>query len=297
MKKGLRLFTLLSFLFIFSSSMYASQDNNDILEDNIENTDIQKSKEDFQKEIENLKKKKLLTPSNDKKSHEKIEKRIKIVQDQIDALKYIETEKSKQYLGTPIFDKEDFWKLIIKGVFNIFIILIIVRYIYYPVTRNKDYMFTYLLISLTVFLLCFLLDNVKIELAFALGLFAIFGIIRYRTDPIPIKEMTYLFIVIGISVVNALANKKISYAELVFANLLIVFVTFGMERLWLLRHETRKNIIYEKIELIKPENKEELLADLKERTGLNILRYEIRRIDFLKDIANIRIFYYEDDSK
>ncbi len=297
MKKGLRLFTLLSFLFVLSSSMYASQDNNDALEDNIENTDIQKSKEDFQKEIENLKKKKLLTPSNDKKSHEKIEKRIKIIQDQIDALEYIETEKSKQYLGTPIFDKEDFWKLIIKGVFNIFIVLIIVRYIYYPVTRNKDYMFTYLLISLTVFLLCFLLDNVKIELAFALGLFAIFGIIRYRTDPIPIKEMTYLFIVIGISVVNALANKKISYAELVFANLLIVFVTFGMERLWLLRHETRKNVIYEKIELVKPENKEELLADLKERTGLNIVRYEIRRIDFLKDIANIRIFYYEDDSK
>jgi len=297
MKKGLRLFTLLSFLFVFSSSMYASQDNNDALDNNIENTDIQKSKEDFQKEIESLKQEKLLTPSNDKKSHKKIEKRIKIVQDQIDALKYIETEKSKQYLGTPIFDKEDFWKLIIKGIFNIFIILIIVRYIYYPVTRNKDYMFTYLLISLTVFLLCFLLDNVKIELAFALGLFAIFGIIRYRTDPIPIKEMTYLFIVIGISVVNALANKKISYAELVFANLLIVFVTFGMERLWLLRHETRKNIIYEKIELIKPENKEELLADLKERTGLNIVRYEIRRIDFLKDIANIRIFYYEDDSK
>ena len=297
MKKGLRLFTLLSFLFVLSSSMYASQDNNDALDDNIENTDIQKSKEDFQKEIENLKKKKLLIPSNDKKSHEKIEKRIKIVQGQIAALKYIETEKSKQYLGTPIFDKEDFWKLIIKGIFNIFIILIIVRYIYYPVTRNKDYMFTYLLISLTVFLLCFLLDNVKIELAFALGLFAIFGIIRYRTDPIPIKEMTYLFIVIGISVVNALANKKISYAELVFANLLIVFVTFGMERLWLLRHETRKNIIYEKIELVKPENKEELLADLKERTGLNIVRYEIRRIDFLKDIANIRIFYYEDGSK
>ena len=178
-----------------------------------------------------------------------------------------------------------------------FIILIIVRYIYYPVTKNKDYLFTYLLISLTVFLLCVLLDSVKLQLGFALGLFAIFGIIRYRTDPIPIKEMTYLFLVIGISVVNALANKKISHAELVFANLLLVFVTFGMERIWLLRHESRRNIIYEKIELIKPENKEELLADLKERTGLNIVRYEIRRIDFLKDIANIRIFYYEDDSK
>jgi len=204
---------------------------------------------------------------------------------------------SLEFLGTPVWDFDDFLKLSIKGIFNLGIVLLIVRYIYYPITKNKDYLFTYLLISLTVFLLCFLLDNVKLQLGFALGLFAIFGIIRYRTDPIPIKEMTYLFLVIGISVVNALANKKISYAELVFANLLIVFVTFGMERLWLLKHETRKNIIYEKIELIKPENEAELLADLKERTGIDIIRYEIRRIDFLRDIANIRIFYYEDDSK
>ena len=202
-----------------------------------------------------------------------------------------------EFLGTPVWDSEDFFKLLIKGAFNLGIVLLIVRYIYYPVTKNKDYLFTYLLISLTVFLLCFLLDNVKLQLGFALGLFAIFGIIRYRTDPIAIKEMTYLFLVIGISVVNALANKKISYAELVFANLLIVFVTFGMERLWLLKHETRKNIIYEKIELIKPENEAELLADLKERTGIDIIRFEIRRIDFLRDIANIRIFYYEDDSE
>jgi len=299
MKKGFRLFTLLSFLLFFTSSVCAQSQANDDgkLEDNIENTDVQKSKEDLLQEIETLKKEKLLIPSDKNDSHEEIDDEIDVIQEKIDALKYLETEKSKQYLGTPVFDKEDFWKLLIKGLFNLLIILVIVRYIYYPVTRNKDYLFTYLLISLTVFLLCFLLDNVKLELGFALGLFAIFGIIRYRTDPIPIKEMTYLFIVIGISVVNALSNKKISYAELVFANLMIVFVTFGMERLWLLKHETRKNIIYEKIELIKPENKEELLADLKERTGLNIVRYEIRRIDFLKDIANIRIFYYEDDSK
>ena len=204
---------------------------------------------------------------------------------------------SLEFLGAPVWDAEDFYKLIIKGIFNLGIVVLIVRYIYYPVTKNKDYLFTYLLISLTVFLLCFLLDNVKLQLGFALGLFAIFGIIRYRTDPIPIKEMTYLFLVIGISVVNALANKKISYAELVFANLLIVFITYGMERLWLLKHESRKNIIYEKIELIKPENEEALLVDLKERTGIDIIRFEIRRIDFLRDIANIRIFYYEDDSK
>jgi hypothetical protein len=202
-----------------------------------------------------------------------------------------------EFLGTPIFDAKDFWNLITKTIFNLIIITTIIRYIYYPVTKNKDYLFTYFLISLTVFLLCVLLDSVKLQLGFALGLFAIFGIIRYRTDPIPIKEMTYLFLVIGVSVVNALANKKISHAELIFANLMIVFVTFGMERIWLLKGESRKNVIYEKIELIVPERREELLADLKERTGIDIIRVEVRRIDFLKDTANLRIFYYEKDSK
>ena len=202
-----------------------------------------------------------------------------------------------EFLGTPLFDSKDFWRMVTKTIFNLIIITVIVRYIYYPITKNKDYLFTYFLISLTVFLLCVLLDSVKLQLGFALGLFAIFGIIRYRTDPIPIKEMTYLFLVIGISVVNALSNKKISHAELVFANLLIVFVTYGMERLWLLKHETRKNIIYEKIELIVPERRAELLADLKERVGVDVIRVEVRRIDLLKDTANLRIFYYEDDSK
>ena len=200
-----------------------------------------------------------------------------------------------EFLGAPLLDGKDFWRLILKTLFNLVIILLIARGIYYPITKNKDYLFTYLLISLTVFVLCVLLDDVKLQLGFALGLFAIFGIIRYRTDPIPIKEMTYLFLVIGVSVVNALANKKISHAELLFANLVIVFVTYGMERLWLLKHESRKNIVYEKIDLIVPEKKEELLADLQKRTGINILRFEIKKIDFLRDVVNICIYYYEDN--
>ena len=204
---------------------------------------------------------------------------------------------SIEFLGTPIFDPKDFWRLIVKTAFNLIIITIIIRYIYYPVTKNKDYLFTYFLISMTVFLLCVLLDSVKLQLGFALGLFAIFGIIRYRTDPIAIKEMTYLFLVIGISVVNALSNKKISHAELLFANLMIVFITYGMEKIWLLRHQSRKNITYEKIDLILPEKREELIADLKARTGIDIIRVEIRRIDFLRDTANLRIFYYDEDSE
>ena len=200
-----------------------------------------------------------------------------------------------EIFGTDFFDKKDFFELLIKAIFNFLIIGYIVRYLYYPATKNKDYLFTYLLISVTVFFLCFLLENVKLQLGFALGLFAIFGIIRYRTDPIPIKEMTYLFIVIGVSVVNALANKKISHSELLFTNFIIVAVTYGLEKIWLLKHETRKTINYEKIELIKPSMKEELMKDLRDRTGLNITRVEVRRIDFLRDTAQIRIFFFEDE--
>ena len=199
-----------------------------------------------------------------------------------------------EFFGTDLFNK-DFYELVIKLLFNLAIVSYIVRYLYYNSTKNKDYLFTYLMISITVFLLCFLLENVKLQLGFALGLFAIFGIIRYRTDPIPIKEMTYLFIVIGISIMNALANKKISYSELLFANLSILALTYILERIWLIKKESRKNITYEKIDLIVPEKREELLKDLKIRTGLNINRVEVRRIDFLSDTAQIRIFYFENE--
>ena len=202
-----------------------------------------------------------------------------------------------EIFGSDFFDKKDFIELLVRSAFNFLIVGYIVRYLYYPVTKNKDYLFTYLLISVTVFFLCFLLENVKLELGFALGLFAVFGIIRYRTDAIPIKEMTYLFIVIGISVMNALVNKKISHAEVIFTNVMFIAITYGLEKIWLLKHESRKNITFEKIELILPERKEELLADLRERTGLNITRVEIRNVDFLRDTANLRIFYFEDEQK
>ncbi|MEA3443809.1 MAG: DUF4956 domain-containing protein [Bacteroidota bacterium] len=196
-------------------------------------------------------------------------------------------------LGIELFDKEDFWELVIRFFFNMFFIFLIVKYLYYNATRRKDYFFTYTIIATVVFALCFLLDNVKLQLGFALGLFAIFGIIRYRTQQIPIKEMTYLFLVIGISVINALANNKISYAELLFTNLVLFLITFILEKTWHLRHESRKNIEYEKIELIKPENRKLLIEDIEQRTGLKINRLEIGRINFLRDTARIRIYYYE----
>ena len=130
-----------------------------------------------------------------------------------------------------------------------------------------------------------------------LGLFAIFGIIRYRTDTIEIKEMTYLFLIIGVSVINSLASKQISFMEVMIINLSVVGLTFGLEYMWLLKHETRKTINYEKIHLIRPENYDEMKADLENRTGLAINRFEIGKIDFLNDTAQVRIYYYADEQE
>ncbi|MDX9773259.1 MAG: DUF4956 domain-containing protein [Bacteroidales bacterium] len=197
-----------------------------------------------------------------------------------------------QLFNTDILNAEDLFKLIIRFGFNLIVTLVLVRLLYYKASRRKDYLFTYMMFSTVIFLLCFLLESVKIELGFALGLFAIFGIIRYRTTTIPIKEMTYLFVIIGVSVINALANKKISYGELLFTNLAIVAIVWGFERIWLLKHESTKMILYEKIDLIKPENYSLLLKDLNERTGLDINRIEVGKINFMRDTAEIKIYYY-----
>jgi len=202
-----------------------------------------------------------------------------------------------EIFGIDFLDTQDFFELIVRFAFNMLVCYILVRQIYFKSTNRKDYLFTYILISVVVFLLCFLLESVKLELGFALGLFAIFGIIRYRTKQMPIREMTYLFIVIGISVINALANKKISYAELIITNVFIILITLGLERFWLLRHEMTKRIIYEKIELIKPENHHLLKEDLERRTGLKITRIEIGRINFLRDTAEINIYYYDNTTR
>jgi hypothetical protein len=199
--------------------------------------------------------------------------------------------------GLEIIDFSGFFELVIRFGLNFIVILILVRWLYYSSTRRKDYLFTYILVSSVVFLLCYLLESVKLQIGFALGLFAIFGIIRYRTDVMPIKEMTYLFLIIGVSVINALADTNTSVAEMLFTNLAIVLATIGLEKIWLLKTELSKIITYEKIDLIKPEKYEELLADLRERTGIkNIKRVEIGKIDFLRDTCSLTI-YFESNGK
>jgi hypothetical protein len=196
------------------------------------------------------------------------------------------------FAGVDIIDVPGFLEFVLRFALNTVVILILVRWLYYSAAKRKDYLFTYILIASVVFLLCFLLESVKLQIGFALGLFAIFGIIRYRTDSMPIKEMTYLFLVIGISVINALTSTKTSLADLLFTNCVLIGITYGLEKVWLLKHESSRLIIYEKINLIKPENRAELLQDLSDRTGIKgIKRAEIGKTDFLKDICLITIFY------
>ena len=196
--------------------------------------------------------------------------------------------------GIDLFDLEDFSKLLFKFGINFIFLIIIVRLIYYRVKDDKDYVFTYIMFNTLTFFICFLLRKVPMEMGFALGLFAVFGILRYRTEAIPIRQMTYLFIVIGISMINALSNKSVSIFEVLFTNGLITLITYLIDRLWFQTIEEKKNIVYEKIELIKPENKQELIKDLKERTGLPIHEVKVEKIDFLRDTAAVTIYYNRD---
>ncbi len=178
-------------------------------------------------------------------------------------------------------------------------IFILVRFIYFKINKRSEYFFTYFIFNLVIFLMCFFLNKVKLSMGAAFGLFAVFGMLRYKTEEISIKDMTYLFLVIAIGLLTAVIKIEdvAYYYEFLFIvgiNGLILLLTFLLESNVLMKKETAKNVIYENIELIKPEKRDELLADLEARTGLKINRIAIGKIDFLKDIATIKIYYHED---
>ena len=183
--------------------------------------------------------------------------------------------------------------LIIRFSFNLLVAFIIIKLIYHRDYKGNDFVFTYFMFNSLIFFFAYLLGNIDINMGFGFGMFAVFAILRYRTDPIPIKEMTYLFIVITIGVINALSNTDISYTSLLFTNITLVTLTFVLEKYWRNNLLIIRNVVYEKIENIKPENHHILLSDLKERTGLDIIRFEVRRTNFLRDTVNIRVFFKE----
>ena len=197
-----------------------------------------------------------------------------------------------ELFGIDLYDSKDLIKLLFKFSIDLLFLFIIVRLIYYRVKDEKDYVFTFFMFNILTFFICYLLRKVPMEMGFALGLFAVFGILRYRTEAIPIRQMTYLFIVIGLSMINSLANKSISWFEILLANGIITIITYLIDRVWFSTIELTKTILYEKIELIKPENEQELIEDLKQRTGLQIVAVKIDKVDFLRDTAQIKIYYH-----
>ena len=167
---------------------------------------------------------------------------------------------------------------------------ILLRYIYYPNYRNREFFFTFSIFNLTIFLITFQLNKVELSIGAAFGLFAVFSMLRYRTENISMKDMTYLFLFIAIGLITAI--QKGSLEELLLLNFVILAFTYILESELLLKKEYSKIVNYEKIEMIKPENRQELMEDLQNRTGLKIHRISINEIDFLKDKAVIKIYYY-----
>lgn len=200
-----------------------------------------------------------------------------------------------EFMDSPIMSSLDVWQLLFRFAFNSVVMWIIIHWFYYRKARRRDYYFTFALISVSIFFLIFLLGSVKMKIGFALGLFAIFGIIRYRTEQMPVREMTYLFVLIAISVINALST-TISLAELILTNLIFIFCIWFSENNKWLRHVSNKLVQYDKIELIKPDKRDELIADLRERTGLNVISVEVGSIDFLRDTALLKIHYEDDEN-
>lgn len=203
--------------------------------------------------------------------------------------------------GVTLFDPQHFISLVIRFVINLIVVVTIARKFYYPRSLRRDYMFIFILMAMSIFLLVSLMEGGGMNLGAAMGLFAIFGIMRFRTEAVPIREMTYLFMLIALSVVNALAHGEyhpkaeywdgVGIVTIIFVNAAFVTMAWLFENSKVLEQECSKIIKYDNVTLITPAKREELKADLEKRTGLKITRIEVGMLDFLKDSALIRIFY------
>ncbi len=206
-----------------------------------------------------------------------------------------------EFLEVPLFD-DDVFKMLIRFAFNLLILALIVRFAILPNQQDREFAFTVSMLNITVFFICFALKKLDLGIGMALGLFAIFGVLRYRTNALPIKEMTYLFIVIGIAVINSLSNKKTSYAELMAANGLILmaavlkekFVANGKSNTGLqggVSKKAKKHVVeYDRLDLLAPEKSDELQADLVQRTGMPITRIQVQNIDLKTNSATLNIW-------
>ena len=190
-----------------------------------------------------------------------------------------------------------FSNIFIRFSFNLFIAFVIIKLIYHRDYKGNDFVFTYFMFNTLIFFFAYILGSLDINMAFGFGLFAVFAILRYRTDPIPIKEMTYLFIVITIGVINALSGNQVVFIELLFANVTIVLLTFLLERHWVNNLPdnglSSKTVVYNNMEMIKPENHQGLIDELAQKTGLSIVSCKIGRLNFVENQVNVKLYYKE----
>lgn len=195
-----------------------------------------------------------------------------------------------EFLDLPIIDVPNLSLMLFRFVLNMVFVFILIQFFYYRKSRRLDYYFTFILISISIFFLIFLLASVKIKVGMALGLFAIFGIIRYRTETVPVREMTYLFVIISLSVINAIAL-NLSYAEILATNVIYVLSVWVVESFRGGKHMASKLILYDRVDNIQPHQRHELLEDLRNRTGLKVIKVEVGAINFLQDSVMLKIFY------
>ena len=188
------------------------------------------------------------------------------------------------------------YDVLFRFLVNLISVVILVRFIYYPRHKNQDFLFTYILFNILNFLICLLLSTTKLKIGFAFGLFAIFSILRYRTVTVPIKEMGYFFACVAIGIINALAQVDEKNLILLVCNGLVLALILILDR-FSLTHENVKQIVYERIDLILPDRRDEMIADLQMRTGLPIHKIEIRSIDFLRDIAVVHVYFFSKHSE
>ena len=191
----------------------------------------------------------------------------------------------------PPLASAEFYELLMQFGINLVILLTLSRAMYFKWNRNPEYMFAQIITGVIVFLICAMLRWVELELGLVLGLFAIFAIIRFRTLNVPVKEMAYLFMVVGISAINALLPLCQCLLWVIFANLFLVGLTYTMEKAYFSKKLSRRTITFNNTELLKPSKQEILMQELKALTELNIMRFEIGKVDYIKNQAQIRIFF------
>jgi hypothetical protein len=190
------------------------------------------------------------------------------------------------YVGT-----DPLWTALIRFFVNLVVLFIVIRLIYYNFTKKEEDLFTYFLMGIMIFMVCVLLQAVEVKIGMALGLFAVFSILRFRTSNFNSKSMAYFFTVIGISAINALVSFKYPVRGTLLTNSIIIITILILE--FYLKDKTLTNhqLVYDKLELLSPDKKEELLKDISDKTGKKIVRIEIKKIDLIKRTSELNIFY------